>query len=84
MVEDADSSQTLSVAEKHVILKGCLVWGSRTSIVTSYLESAGFFTPGVKFSSNSVKPLQRYYSIQTGSKVGTENHILGNPSHLMT
>ena len=58
--------------------------GSRTSILTSYLESAGLFTPRVKFSSCSVKPLMRYYSIQTGSKVGTENHNLGNPSHLMT
>ena len=63
-----------------------VVWfgGSRTSILTSYLESPGLFTPGVKFSSYSVKPLPRYYSIQTGSKVGTENHNLGNPSHLMT
>ena len=63
-----------------------VVWfeGSRTSILTSYLESAGLFTPGVKFSTYSVKPLPRYYSIQTDSKVGTENHNLGNPSHLMT
>ena len=65
-------------------IKGCQVWGSRTSIPTSYLKSAGLNTPGVKFSSYSVKPLPRYYSIQTGSKVGTENHNLGNPSHLMT
>ena len=64
--------------------KGCLVWGSRTSILTSYLESAGLFTPGVKFSSYSDQPLSRYYSIQTGSEVGTENHNLGNPFHLMT
>mgnify|MGYP001801840276 CR=1 FL=1 len=63
-----------------------VVWfgGSRTSILTSYLESAGLFTPGVKFSSYSVKPLPRYYNIQTGSKLVTENHDLGNPSHLMT
>ena len=63
-----------------------VVWfeGSRTSILTSHLESAGLFTSGVKFSSYSVKPLQRSYSTQTGSKVGTENLNLGNPSHLMT
>ena len=63
-----------------------VVWfgGSRTSILTSYWESAGLFRTVVKFSSYSVKPLPRYYSIQTGSKVGTENHNLGNPSHLMT
>ena len=36
-------------------LKGCLVWGSKRSILTSYLKSTGLFTPGVKFSSNSVQ-----------------------------
>ena len=63
-----------------------VVWfgGSRTSILISYLESAGLFTPGVKFSSYSVKPLRIYYSIQTGSIVGTENLNLGNPSDLIT
>ena len=63
-----------------------VVWfgGSRTSILTSYLESAGLFTPCVTFSSYSVKPLQRYYSIQTGRKVGTEYLNSGNYSHLMT
>ena len=66
------------------MFKGCLVWGSWKSILTSYLESAGLFTLGLKFSSYTVKPLPRYYSIQTGSKVGTENHNLGNPCHLMT
>ena len=67
------------------IFKGCQVWGwSRTSIPTSYLKYAGLNTPGVKFSSYSVQPLPRYYGIQTGSKVGTANHNLGNPSHLMT
>ena len=66
------------------ILKGCLGWGSHTSILTPYLKSTGLFTPGVKFSSNSVQPLQRYYNIQAHCNVGTENLNLGNPSVLMT
>ena len=36
-------------------IKDCLGWGSHTSILTSYLESTGLFTPGVKFSSTSVQ-----------------------------
>ena len=44
-----------------------VVWelgGSPTSILTPYLKSAGLFTHGVNFSSNSVQILQRYYDIQ--------------------
>ena len=46
-----------------------VVWvvGSHTSILTSYLESTGLFTPGKKFSSNSVQPIQIYYNIQVQS-----------------
>ena len=72
------------VAFPKVNLKGCLGWGSHTSILTPYLESTGLFTPGVKFSSNSVHPLLRYYNIQAHSNVRTENLNLGNPSNLMT
>ena len=67
-----------------LILKVVWVGGSHTSILTPYLKSTGLFTPGVKFSSNSVQPLQRYYNIQAHSNVGTENLNLGNPSVLMT
>ena len=35
------------------------------SLLASYLESIGVFTRGVKFSSNPVEPLQRYYHTQT-------------------
>ena len=35
---------------------------SPTSILISYSESTGFFTPGVEFSSNSIKQVQRYRS----------------------
>ena len=68
----------------YITLKGYLGWGSHTPILTSYLKSAGFFTPGVKFSSKSVQPLQRYCNLQTRSKEGMENLYLGNPSYLMT
>ena len=55
-------------------IKGCLVWGSRTSILTSYLESAGFF--GVKTSSSSSSSsLWKYHNIHTASKVGTVNPL---------
>ena len=63
-------------------IEGCLGWGSRTSILTSYLKSIGLFTPGVKFSSNSVEPLLGNYNTQAHSKEGTENLNLGSPSHL--
>ena len=67
----------------YILLK--VVWvGGAQYIHSSYLESAGLFTSGVKFSSNSVQPLQRYYNIQAHSNVGTENLNLGNPSNLMT
>ena len=65
-------------------LKVVWVGGSHTSILTPYLKSTGLFTPGVKFSTNSVQPLQRYYNIQGHCHVGTENLNLGNPSVLMT
>ena len=52
---------------------------ARTSILTSYMKSAGLFTPGVKISSCCVQPLWRYYNIQRGSKVGTANLIEGIP-----
>ena len=35
------------------------------SILASYSESIGVFTRGVKFLSNPVEPLQRYYHTQT-------------------
>ena len=41
-------------------------------ILTSYFESIRLFNPGVKFSSNSVKLLQRNYNIQKHNKVGME------------
>ena len=65
-------------------LKGCLGWGgSWTSILTSYLKSAGLISPAMKFSSYSVKPLHRYYSIQTSSKVGKKESLnLGFPSYI--
>ena len=67
----------------YILLK--VVWvGGAPYIHSSYLESAGLFTAGVKFASNSVQPLQRYYSIQARSNVGTENLNLGKPSNLMT
>ena len=44
-------------------LKLVWVWGSHASILTSYLEPRGLFTPGVEFSSNSAGPLQRYYNV---------------------
>ena len=66
----------------HPALSG--LGGSHTSILTPYLKSTGLFTPGVKFSSNSVQLLQRYYNIQAHSNVGMENLNLGNPSNLMT
>ena len=62
-----------------VPLQGCPGWVSQTYILTSYLGSIGLFTYSVKFSFNSVELLQRYYNIQTHSKIGMEN-----PSHLMT
>ena len=68
-------------------LKGCLGvrWGgSPTSILTPYLKSARLFTPSVKFSSNYVQILQRYYDIQGQSNVGMENLNLGILSCLMT
>ena len=60
--------ENLISEESNFLFKGCLVWGSRTSILISYLESAGLFIPGVKFSSYSDKPLSRYYSIQYRQK----------------
>ena len=39
---------------------------------------------GVKFPSDSVQTLRRYFNIQTGRKVCTEYLNLGNPSDLMT
>ena len=39
---------------------------------------------GVKFTSNSVQPLQRYCCKQARSKVITENQDLGNSSETMT
>ena len=44
----------------YVTLKVVWFGGFRTSILISYLESAGLFTPGVRFSAYSVKPLKRY------------------------
>ena len=63
-----------------------VVWVERpyTSILNSYTEYRRLFTHSVKFSSNSVQPMQRYYNIQARSNVGTENLNLGNPSNLMT
>ena len=78
-VIDYDSDMTIIIT-----LKVFWVGGSHTSILTPYLKSTGLFTPGVKFSSNSVQPLQRYYNIQAHCNVGTENLNLGNPSVLMT
>ena len=46
-----------------LFLKVVWVGGSHTSILTTYLKSTGLFTTGVKFSSNSIQPLQRYYNI---------------------
>ena len=74
----------MMIDSKFCYLKVVWVGGSNASILTSYLEFAGLFIPGVKFSSNSVQPLQRYYNIQTQSKLGMENLNLQNPSHLMT
>ena len=71
-------------ASVRAFIKGCLGWGSHSSIMTSYLESTGLFIPGVKFSSNSIQPFQRYYNVQAQSKLGRENLNVGNPSHLMT
>ena len=70
--------------KKYNRLKVVWVGGSHKSILTPYLKSTGLFTPGMKFSSNSVQPLQRYYNIQAHSNIGTENLNLGNPSVLMT
>ena len=47
--------------------------GLGVSYIYSELESTVLFTSGVKNSSNSVQLLQRYYNIQTQSKLGTEN-----------
>ena len=69
--------------KKSGMLNDVLVGGSQTSILTSYLESAGLLTLGVKFSSKSVQPLQRYCNLQTHSKEGMENVYFGNPSYLM-
>ena len=65
-------------------LTGCLGWGSHTSILTPYMKSTGLLTPSVKFSSNSVQPLQRYYNIKAHSNASMENSKLGNASNLMT
>ena len=56
-------NRTLHIA--YALFKGCLGWGPHISILTPYLKCTGPFTPGVKFSSNSVQALQRYYNIQT-------------------
>ena len=63
--------------------KGCLSWGSHTSILTPYLKSTGLFTPRVKFLSNSDQLLQRYSNIPAHCNVAMENLNLGNPSILM-
>mgnify|MGYP001791416420 FL=1 len=63
-------------------IKGCVNWGSRTSILTSDLEFAGLFTTDGKYSSNL--SLQRYYNIQTQSELSMDNLNLWNPSHRMT
>ena len=71
--------QILSYLSSDQRLRVVQIRGSPSSILTSYLESAGSFTLGVKFSLDSVLPLQRCYNIKGQSKLGMENLNWGNP-----
>ena len=56
--------------------------GSLTSIMTSYFESAGLFTPGEKFSLISVQPLQRNRNLDMKNlNLETCSHLMTSSSH---